>query len=434
MQTEHVVTQKPAFAPGSARAALAQPAYRRMYLSGFASQIGSWMQTVVIGPYALLLSGGKSSFVAYLMAAQLGPLLLLSIPGGALAGRIRQRKQYMINMQLGQIACAVFLAIAAATQANKWLVFLGVLGGGIGNALNAPLYQSVLPELVGRANIAGAVSLGSAQINGSRVIAPIVLAALSLVFNVTPTMVFGFNAVSFLSVIWALTRIDVPGPPARRDSDATGFAVLAVGIRETRSNPVAQRVLSIMFLFSFACLAYVTQFPSISESMLQLNSNSSTYKLMFATWGTGALCGALSMSTVLAKVDKKRVPQWLLLGFAFMTVIWSTLRSVSPVLFAVLFVLGFCYFGTTTALNTVLQEHLTPRNRPYVMSLWFMSFGGTVPLAGFWAGWVMDSRIGSLRGAVVVLLVAAAVSVLLAFTGDLRRVATRTAPEVPVAG
>jgi MFS family permease len=392
------------------------------------------MQTVVIGPYALALSGGKASFVAYLMAAQLGPLLLLSIPGGALAGRIQRRRRYMINMQLVQIAFALFLAITAATQPNKWFVFCGVLGGGISNALNAPLYQSVLPELVGRENIAGAVSLGSAQINGSRVIAPLLLAALSLVVNVTPTMVFVFNAISFLSVIWALTTVAIPGPPARQDSDATGFSVLAVGIRETRANPVAGRVLLMMFSFSLACLAYVTLFPSISESLLGLSSNSATYKLMFATWATGALCGALSMSTVLARVNKQRVPQWLLIGFALAAGLWSTFRSVSVLLFVVLFVLGFCYFGTTTALNTVLQEHLTPRTRPYVMSLWFMSFGGTVPLAGFWAGWVMDSRIGATRGSVLVLLIAAAAAVLLAFTGDLRHVAARTPPAVPVAG
>jgi MFS family permease len=195
----------------------------------------------------------------------------------------------MVTLQLAQILCAVFLAVSAATSPNKWMILLGVLGGGIANALNAPLYQSVLPELVGRENIAGGVSLGSAQINGSRVIAPVVLAVLSLLFDVTPSMVFAFNAFSFLSIIWALMTIKVPGPPKRSDTDVTGVAVLGIGWRETRANPVAQRVLLIMFTFSFACLAYITLFPSISESLLQLDSNSSTYKLMFATWGTGAL-------------------------------------------------------------------------------------------------------------------------------------------------
>jgi MFS family permease len=140
------------------------------------------------------------------------------------------------------------------------------------------------------------------------------------------------------------------------------------------------------------------------------------------------------MSTVLSHVDKKRVPQRLLMGFAVMMAVWSTLRSVSPTLFVVLFVLGFCYFGSTTALNTVLQEHLTSRNRPYVMSLWFMSFGGTVPLAGFWAGWFMDSRIGAVRGAVGVLLIGAVIATALAFSADLRHVAARTPPAVPAAG
>ncbi len=419
----------------SARAALAQPAYRRLYISSFASNIGSWMQTVIIGPFALSLTNGSSLFVAMLMGAQMGPLLLLSIPGGAMAGRVQRRKQYMISNHLLQILCALFLAVVASSdQPNKWLVWLGVLGGGIANAFNAPMFQSVMPELVGKENIAGAVSLGSAQMNGSRVVGPVLLAAIASFMVVTPTMVFLFNAVSFLTVIWALATISIPGPPAQRDSDAMGFAQLAVGVREARATPVLQRVLLMMFTFSFACLAYVTLFPAIAEGMLHMNSKSSTYNLIYATWGVGALCGALSLSTILARVDARRLPQVLLLGFALCAALWTTLRSVSPVLFVLLFVLGFCYFGTTTALNTVLQENLTRRNRPYVMSLWFMSFGGTVPLAGLWAGSVMDSRIGSERGAMVVLLVAAGVAVLLAFKGDLRDLAGRPLPGTPAAG
>ena len=43
---------------------------------------------------------------------------------------------------------------------------------GIGNALYAPVFSAVLPVLVPRRDMAGAISLNSAQMNGSRVIGP----------------------------------------------------------------------------------------------------------------------------------------------------------------------------------------------------------------------------------------------------------------------
>ncbi len=423
--------------PGTARAALARPDFRRLYFSMFASNIGSWMQNVIIGPYALQLTRtaasphGKASFVGLMMMAQLGPLLILSIPGGTLAGRIKNRKLYMINLQVTQILFALFLGfVASSSHPSKWLVLLGVLGGGVANALNAPTSQSVMPDIVGRENIPAAVSLGSAQINGSRVLGPVILAIVSQFVHITPTAVFAFNGLTFVAIIWAVATITIPGPPPRRSTDAVGFATLGVGFAELRVNPTARRTLAVMFAFSFLCLAYVSQFPSIAESLMSIDSKSKLYLFLFGVWGFGALCGSLSMSTIFASVDKRRIPQFLLIGFAVACAVWTVFRAVSPALFVVLFILGFSYFGTTTALNTVLQQSLTTRTRPYVLSLWFMCFGGTVPLAEFWAGWAMDSPLGKRPGAVFVLLIAAVSAAVLAGFSDLRKIAPeRTATE-----
>ncbi len=415
-------------APGTARAVLAQHDFRRLYLSTFSSSVGSWMQTVVVGPLALRLGG--ESFVGLLMFANFGPILVLSIPSGALAAKLRNRRRYMIGVQCMQIVFAVFLAAVAVNGTpNKWLLLLGVLGGGTMNSLNGPVSQSLMPDIVGRENIPAAVSLGSAQMNGSRVVGPVALALISQVVHITPSMVFLFNAITFLAVIWALATINVPAA-AERTAEVMGFRSLGVGFRELGVNPVARRVLSIMLAFSLLCLAYVTQFPSLAEGLLTMNSQDKSYLFMFGVWGFGALCGALSMSTVLARTDKRPLPRRLLIGFALMMAVWSTQRSPSLFVHVVLLGLGFFYFGTTTALNTLLQQSLSPARRPYVMSLWFMCFGGTIPIAGLWAGWVMESSLGARTGAMVVLIIGASVATILAFFGDLRSVGS---PEVPAA-
>ena len=69
---------------GTARAALAHREFRVVFVGAFLSNIGSWMQNVVLAAYGYELTR-SASFVGLLIFAQLGPLLLLSIVGGMLA-------------------------------------------------------------------------------------------------------------------------------------------------------------------------------------------------------------------------------------------------------------------------------------------------------------------------------------------------------------
>ena len=72
----------------------------------------------------------------------------------------------------------------------------------MGQAVFGPTYSALLPALVGREDLAGAISLNSAQMNGSRVIGPIIGAYMFAA--VGPSWVFVVNALSYLLVIWSL--------------------------------------------------------------------------------------------------------------------------------------------------------------------------------------------------------------------------------------
>ena len=64
---------------GSARAAFHVRDFRRIWFGSFASNIGTWIQNVVL-PIYVYARTGSASIVALLIFAQLGPILLLSIP------------------------------------------------------------------------------------------------------------------------------------------------------------------------------------------------------------------------------------------------------------------------------------------------------------------------------------------------------------------
>jgi MFS family permease len=77
---------------------------------------------------------------------------------------------------------------------------------------------------------------------------------------------------------------------------------------------------------------------------------------------------------------------------------------------------GFTYFMTATALASVMQRNLADEQRSAAMPLWFMAFGGTVPLGNLAFGPLMDAV-----GARWVLAIGAVSAVALAWWSDLKR-------------
>ena len=96
------------FQRGTAQAALRHRNFRIVYFGVFASNIGTWMQNVVLGAYALKLTG-SSFYVGLVFFAQLGPLLFLSTLGGLLAD-IVDRRRFLVGAQLAQLVFSFGLA------------------------------------------------------------------------------------------------------------------------------------------------------------------------------------------------------------------------------------------------------------------------------------------------------------------------------------
>lgn len=385
---------------GSIGAAWSSPAFRRLYVGSTLSMVGTWLQNVVMAPFALDLTRtasnpkGSASFVGLLTVAQLGPLLLLSIPGGVLANRV-DRKKLMIGAQTVQSVAAFGLAVVAWKAKSPLALFLAILVIGTANAISQPTTSSVLPELVEPKNIGGAISLNSATMNGSRSVAPIIVLALSAVGFAAPGF-FLLNALSYFAMIVALWKLPMRRRVEHRGS--SGKAAFLDGIREARANPVVGRLLVYLFSLSLISLPFIGQFATVVERSFGTTSKR-TYLILFATWGFGAALGALSIGTVLVRRDQRRLVSQFFVGFAVALAAWSF--ADSPVVaMPIAFALGFAYFGSTTAMSSVLQVHLDIRRRAPVMALWFMAFGGTVPFGAMWGGWAMDHW--SVRGTLLV--------------------------------
>ncbi len=408
---------------GTIRTALRHRDFRTMFLGMFASNIGTWMQNVIVAAMAYDITR-SAWFVSLVSFANLGPQLLLALVGGAIADAF-DRKKLILWLNVEQLVGSLLLAwIAASPNPSRPGLLFAVAFIGTGAALQSPVFLSLTPNLVPKRDLAGAVSLNSVSMNASRVIGPAIGGVLYAL--VGPSWVFLGNAVTYVAIMVAITRVTVP-PVPRTTGDEGPLRRFLGGFSYIRHSPVVRRAVTTVFVFSFFCMGFITLMPVLTSTNLDVPSKSTTYGFLYAVFGLGAVAGALSIGTFLAGRSLEKIVRLSLVGFAVCLATFAMLRSAAPA-FPVGFVLGFFYFAAVTSLATVFQSNLDDRVRGRASAVWVMSFGGTVPIGGLVAGWVVGYT-----SVTAVVLAGAAVAVLLAWYCDLRppelrRAGAATAP------
>ncbi len=366
------------YTPGSARAALSHRSFRSVWLGTFASNIGTWMQNIALGVFAFQLTH-SATYVALLGFAQLGPLFLLSIVGGALADVV-DRRRLLIACQVEQLVFSLALAWAASrTHPSTGLVFVCVLAVGIGNALNAPAFTAILPTLVPKRDLPGAVSLQSVQMNLSRVVGPAVGGLLLPV--VAAWGIFVINAATYGFAIYVVARASLPrrGRSAEAPAGDSGVTRLLGGLAAARHDPLVRYCLVTIFSISFFCLPFIGLMPVVAARDLHINPAGAVYGGLYALFGLGAALGAISVGTVFVTLPRTLLIRCGLVGFGCALAAFGLLGEIW-VAYPVILVVGYAYFVTVTSLSTALQAHIADEVRGRVMALWIMGFGGTVPL------------------------------------------------------
>jgi MFS family permease len=401
---------------GTAMSALRHRTFRTVFLGAFASNIGTWMQNVVLGAYAYDISH-SSTFVGVVIFAQLGPALLLAMVGGLIADRV-DRKRFLIVLSIEQLVFSLILAWVVRTPSPSHVLLVAmVVMVGVGSAMFGPAYSAILPALVTRRDLPGAISLNSAQMNASRVIGPVIGGV--AYHYVGPAWVFAGNAVTYLFVVAALMIVTLPTLP-RAAVHASRWRELTAGVSTARADRVVGRCLVTVFVFSLLALAFIGQMPVVAAHNLGIDPKSADYGLLYACFGTGALLGAISIGTVFARSSKARIVRVCLLGYSIALTAFALLRAALPAYFVV-GIVGAFYFAFITALNTTLQTRLGDEVRGRVMALWIMGFGGTVALGNLLVGPVVSAV-----GITAVLIFGACVALGLAGYADVRVPPQRT--------
>lgn len=398
-------------------ASLRVPNYR-LYASGqIVSLAGTWMQRVAQDWLVLDLSGGSATALGFTAALQFTPTLVLSLWGGVLADRVDKRRALMA-LQAAMGLCALVLGVAVVTgMVELWHVYLLSLLLGCFSALDVPVRQAFVPELVGTAQLGNAVALNSLTFNLARIVGPSVAGVL---IAVTGTgWVFLINAASFAAVITGLALMD-PSRLHRTEPVPRAPGQLREGLRYVRGRPELMAVLALVFLVSTFGINFYMTLALLARNVFGLGADA--YGLLTTLLAVGSVAGA-----VFAARRTQRPRMRLVTGSALVFGVLVVLAGLMPTYLltgVVMVPLGLAALTFTTAANSTVQLSVEPAMRGRVMGLYILLFLGGTPVGAPLLGLLAEQHGGRaplvLGGAVTVVSVLVVALVLARRAGGLR--------------
>ncbi|MET4902531.1 MFS transporter [Paenarthrobacter sp. CC6] len=371
--------------------------YRIWFFGALISNIGTWMQRTAQDWLVFdHLTAHDAGAMGITLALQLGPQLFLAPWAGLLADRYSRRKllfMTLIAMALLSTGLGILVLLGVA---ELWHVYIFALLLGIVTALDAPVRQTFVSELVTDDYLSNAVALNSASFNVARMIGPAVSGVLTVV--VGPGWVFLINTVSFVAMLVALKLIPVSSLRAQPRA-AAGKGRIREGLRYVRSRPDIQVVLVAIFIVG----TFGLNFPLFIAAMVgtQFGMDAGAFGLLNSVMAIGSVTGAL----LAARRGRPRLR--LIFAAAGGFGVASALAALAPnaVMFGLALVpCGLFALTLITSANGYVQSTTEAVMRGRVMSLYMAIFMGGTPIGAPLVGWV--ANVGGPRWAVGVAAVA----------------------------
>jgi MFS family permease len=390
---------------------LSERNYRLFAAGQIVSNIGTWMQRVAQDWLVLELSARSPMALGIATALQFAPTLFLSAWAGILADRMDKRKLEMV-VQAGMGACALALGLLAVTNsAALWQVYLMCFLLGCFAAIDQPVRQSFVMEMVGKPQLPNAVALNSMTFNLARIVGPAIAGVL---INLIGTgWVFLLNAGTFVAVIAGLLLMDPSklyrGPRAPRKRGQ-----LIEGVRYVRGKPEILIVLVLIFCVSTFAMNFQVTLANVAANVFHRSATG--YGLLTTLIAVGTLFGA----TLAARRSAKGRPtRRMLLGGALVFGVLEAALTFMPTYLTfglMLIPVGAIMLTFTVTANSSVQLAASPEMRGRVMGLYMLVFLGGNPVAGPFTGWLAEEfggRSPFLVGGGVAVLTALVMAVIL---------------------
>jgi MFS family permease len=361
--------------------------YRLFATGQLIKLIGVWMMFIAQDWLVLELSDNSATALGVVTALQFTPVLLLTLLSGRLADRYDKRLLLFVANAFWTVLALVMSVLVLTGLVQLWHVFAFAALLGVANAVETPVRQAFVSELVGESLLPNALSLNGAVFNSARIVGPAVAGLAIAAFDVGPVfLVTAFSSIApLVNVVRMrpseLHRRDLP-PVGERDQAKVVDGLRYVWRRADLLLPMALMSVVGMSLFNF-------QLTLAALAKTVFHTGAASFGLFSTALAVGALTGALAGTG-----RRSRPSVWLVLGAAVGCASFGTLVGLAPAYWLVVALLlptGFFTVFFAQAANQRVQLGVDAAFRGRVMALWVLVFLGTNPIGAPIIGWLAET-------------------------------------------
>jgi len=363
----------------SAFAPLAIRAFALLWTANVLSNTGGWMQSTGAA-WEMTSLTPEPIFVALLAAAGTLPMFLFCFFAGILADRF-DRRRYIIVCQVWMMGVAATLALLAYLgRLDHWSLLGLSFCMGLGNAMNAPAWHAVVPEIVSGPMLRPAIALNSAGFNLARTVGPVVGQILLGLVGVF--LLFAINACTYIGVIFAMASWKRPAEAHAGQRRETFLQAARTGIAFVRGSGELKAVFARGLCFFVPGIAISTLLPVIGR--FELGLDEFAFGILYAVFGAGAVFGAVLMPTLNRLLSPDRANIWAM-GLHAATTLVAALVMTPWVVGGCIAFTGACWITVIANNSTAVQSILPNFMRARGMAVHQMVFFGAMVTGSlFW--------------------------------------------------
>ena len=352
-------------------------------------------------------------------ACQFLPTLALGLHGGLLADRFPKRAILLGTQVAMSLTAAVLALLTLSGRIEVWHVFLlaGLLG--VVTAVDNPVRQSFVSEVVEGPQLPNAISLVSCTFQIGAMAGPVIGGV--LMSTVGAGYAFAVNALTFAAPITALLLMRATAGSAlathaehgQADADPASLAVAVAspgireGLRYALRTPTVLWPVVMVGAFGFFTISLPVTLAAFAKD--EFHSGASGLGLLNGVVAVGALAGAL---TTARRSKPLRLRTVGLAAWALATAMLLAAAAPNQISFTLLLVLvGAANLGFLTSAQSLVQLATADHLRGRVVGLYMLVFIGSGALGGPVVG-LLAEHFGPRTGLLVSGVVPAVVTIL----------------------
>jgi MFS family permease len=333
--------------------------FRRLYLGQLVSFVGTQL-TVVAVPFQVYQLTNSSLQVGLVSLAQLGPLIIGSLIGGAVADSV-DRRRLLLQMQVAMAVTTAGLAVnASLDQPQVWPIYvLTSIAAGF-SGVDRPARSAAIPNVVEKRSLPAAYALWQILLQVGTVVGPALAGVLLSRYGLGA--VYWLDVLTFTAAFAAVARMR-PLPP--HGGTKAGLGSILEGLRFVRGR----RALVGVFAIDLNAMIFGLPralFPAMAEGVF--GGGAATYGLLNAAPGAGALVGAVTTGWV-SRIHRQgvavlvSVAVWgaAMAGFGLTSSLWLALVFLA--------IAGAADVISAVFRNTILQTSVPDSLRGRISSL-----------------------------------------------------------------